>query len=319
MTGKASAPGAATVINAIATLNGCAFGIDLRTYAEVELIEESEWGVEGEIREGGDATLIETCVEKVLERSEYDGGARVVTESDIPMASGLKSSSAAANASVLAAMDALSRDSGTAVDYRDGEVGERENDVDGAADGKYSTSEGGAVPRETVRGEAVRIGVEAARDVGVTITGAFDDATASMYGGVCCTDNSEDELLRREEYGNEVAVYVPDATAKSADTDVERSRKVGSPVDRAFELALEGEYGDAMSINGFAYCAALGFDPSPAVEVMDICEGAGLSGTGPSYSAVGDGDEIEHVVELWEELEGKVFHLQTDNVGASYE
>jgi len=40
----------------------------------------------------------------------------------------------------------------------------------------------------------------AARDVGVTATGAFDDASASMLGGVTITDdNDDDELLSREE------------------------------------------------------------------------------------------------------------------------
>jgi hypothetical protein len=38
--------------------------------------------------------------------------------------------------------------------------------------------------------DAARLGVRAAREVGVTVTGAFDDASASMLGGVTVTDNA---------------------------------------------------------------------------------------------------------------------------------
>ncbi|XGI82932.1 shikimate kinase [Halorutilales archaeon Cl-col2-1] len=278
--GEAEAPGAATVINAIATLKGSAFAVDLYTSAEV--VVGGDGGVTGEIEDKPDAdtSLIERCAELVLERFDVDDGAHVTTSSDVPMASGLKSSSAAANATVLATLDAIGESEG--FDRR----------------------------------EATRIGVEAARDAGVTITGAIDDAAASMLGGVVLTDNSEDEIIRREEANWDVAVYVPDETAKSADTDVERSRLVGSVVDRAFEVARDGEYADAMTINGLAYSAALGFDPSVAVDALEHVDGAGLSGTGPSYAAIGDRQDIKEVVKEWEKHPGTVLEVETDNDGA---
>lgn len=278
MKGEASAPGAATVVNAIATLDGCAFAVDLRTEATVELDEEDS-SVEGETDVDVDTTLIERCVEKTLDMFEVSAGGTVRTETEIPPESGLKSSSAAANAVVLATLDALGETD--AVDPL----------------------------------EAALVGVEAARDVGVTITGALDDAAASMLGGVVLTDNSKDNLLQKEEFNEEVVVYVPDERAASAETDVERSKLVAPVVKRAFEMALDGDYADAMTTNGLAYCAALGRDPSPAVDALAHAEGAGLSGTGPSYVAIGS--QVSEVTKYWEQLEGKILTPETDNEGAS--
>ena len=50
--GHACASGAGTIINAIATWKGAAFGIDLKTFATVEL-SESDIGISGYIE--GDA------------------------------------------------------------------------------------------------------------------------------------------------------------------------------------------------------------------------------------------------------------------------
>lgn len=280
MRGEASAPGAATIINAIATLKGSAFAVDLRTRATVEL-EKGASGVEGETDVDVDTTLIETCVRKTAERLGVEAGGTVRTETDIPPESGLKSSSAAANATVLATLGAL--------------------DAEDALEPL----------------EATLVGVESARDAGVTITGALDDAAASMLGGVVLTDNSTDELLRHDEFDTHVAVYVPEERAASASTDVERSRLVAPVVERAFEMAFEGDYADAMTTNGLAYCAALRRDASPAVDALAHAEGAGLSGTGPSFAAIGDRGQVSEVAKEWKELEGKVLELKTDSQGAT--
>jgi len=280
MKGEASAPGAATVVNAIATLKGSAFAVDLRTHATVEL-DESAAGVDGTTDVDVDTTLIETCVEKTAARFGIEAGGTVETTTEIPPESGLKSSSAAANATVLATLDAL---------------------------GETDTLE----PLETAL-----VGVEAARDAGVTITGALDDATASALGGVVLTDNSSDELLHREPFDRSVAVYVPDERAPSASTDVGRSKLVAPVVERAFDMARDGDYADGMTTNGFAYCAALRRDASPAVDALAHAEGAGLSGTGPSFAAIGDTEDIQEVAKDWKKLDGKVLRPETDNRGAS--
>gem|GEM_PF-3182569 len=61
----ASAQGAGTVINAIATLKGSAFGINLKTYSEVEIVDK---GIKCEIADNptADTSLIAECARLML-------------------------------------------------------------------------------------------------------------------------------------------------------------------------------------------------------------------------------------------------------------
>lgn len=278
MQGRASAPAAGTVLNALATGIGSAFAIDADTTATVELTEVS--GVTGSIADApaGDTTLIERCVEMVVDRFGDEQGGTVRTESDVPLAAGLKSSSAAANATVLATLDAL--------------------------DVAYD------------RDDAARIGVTAAREAGVTVTGAFDDASASMLGGITLTDNADDRLLLRDERDWTVLVWTPPERALTADADVQRCEQI-APMARLVEaLVLDGQYTQAMTVNGLAYCAALEFPTEPLVEAMAHADGVSLSGTGPSYTAVGDPDGLERVREHWDRREGHTWMTTTRTDGA---
>jgi len=303
MKGVASAPGAGTVLNALATHRGAAFGIDVDTTATVDL-DPSVESVTGEISTApdGDTRLIERCVELVGERFGDGEGGTVHTDSEVPMAAGLKSSSAAANAAILAALDAL----GVSVVDPTGERelgGDTESTPDREADAVTYL-------------DACRLGVEAARDVGVTITGAFDDAAASMIGGVVVTDNDTDELLARETREWDVLVWTPPERAYSADADVDRCGNIAEMAELVEELALEGRYGKAMTVNGLAYSAALDFATDPAVEAMPHAEGVSLSGTGPSVVAVGDGESLAAVREQWAARDGSLLETTTQTEGA---
>ncbi|MFA9416574.1 shikimate kinase [Natrinema sp. HArc-T2] len=286
MDGRAVAPAAGTVLNALATGTGSAFAIDLETTATVDLTDDGE--IVGEIagQPDADTGLIECCAELTIAEyadaaglDESDVGARVRTESEVPMAAGLKSSSAAANATVLATLDAL--------------------EVADAVD----------------RIEACRLGVRAARDAGVTATGAFDDASASMLGGVTVTDNTSDALLAREEVDWHALVYTPPEQAYSADADVSACKRIAPMAELVEELALDGRYGEAMTVNGFAFSAALEFSTGPMIDAMPDVDGVSLSGTGPSYVAVGDRDSLEAVRERWDDRDGTTRLLQTRTDG----
>lgn len=280
MEATARAPAAGTVLNALATGTGSAFALDKYTTATVTLTDEST--VTGTIDGApeADTRLIERCVTLVTERYGSGEGGTVFTESDVPMASGLKSSSAAANATVLATLGAL---------------------------GKTD---------ELSREDAARLGVEAARNVGVTVTGAFDDASASMLGGITVTDNTNDELLAREERDWAVLVWTPPERAYSADADVDACSQVAPMAEFVAELALSGAFERAMTVNGLAFCAALGFDPKPMVEVMADVDGVSLSGTGPSFTAVGEVETLEAVRERWDRRDGTTMLTHTQTTGA---
>jgi shikimate kinase len=280
MRGRAVALGAGTVLNALSTGVGSAFAIDIETTATVEL--DGSGGVTGTIAEADDADtrLIERCVELGIE-AYGDGtasGGTVETESDVPMAAGLKSSSAAANAAVLATADAV-----------------------------------GADPDPL---SACRLGVRAARETGVTVTGAFDDASASMLGGVTVTDNAEDDLLAHDEVAWDALVWTPDERAYSADADAERCANVAPMAELVEDLAVEGRYAAAMTVNGLAFSAALGFSADPAVEAMPHAAGVSLSGTGPSVVAVGTRDGLDRVADRWSERSGRTWRTTTRTDGA---
>ena len=277
MIGCGRAGGAATILNAVANWKGSAFGIGLMTYAQVEL--DHTGTIRGDVP-GLDTRLIETCVAMVLERLGYSYGAVVRTKSDIPVASGLKSSSTAANATVLATLDAL------------------QEEMDPI--------------------EAAKIGVAAARKAGVTITGALDDALASMLGGVVVTDNREMMLMKREEFDTPVVILSPDRKLFSGETSVSRSRLISPVADVVYDLAMRGDYGRAMTINGLAYCAALGLSAEPMLLALQAgARGASLSGTGPSYAAIIDESKVEELEATWKPLGGKVIRTYSNNKGAS--
>ena len=285
--GRATAPAAGTVVNALATGVGSAFAIDREVRARVTL--DDSGAVEGTVgrvpnaesdtADDVDASLVERCVERALERfGDGPTGGTVHTESEVPVAVGLKSSSAAANAAVLATCDAL-----------------------------------GVDPDPL---SACRVGVEAARDVGVTVTGAFDDASASMLGGVTVTDNAEDELLASGAVDWHVLVHVPPARTYSADVDAERCRRVAPLADLAADLALDGRYALAMTVNGFAFAPALGAPTDPLLAALPAAEGVSLLGTGPAVTAVGDADTVAALRPALEDLTGTVWTTTARETGA---
>ncbi len=275
-TGYAFAFGAGTIINAIAIWKGAAFGIELKTEAEVVLTESKK--IQGYMEEGGDTILIERAVELTLKHFGSTSGAKVATKSEIPIASGLKSSSAAANASVLATCDAL---------------GEKLEPI-----------------------EAVKIGVQAALDAKVTITGAFDDACASMLGGFVITDNKKMELMSRVERDSQVLVLAPEKKVFSSATNVARSRLIGRWVEMAYKEALAGNYEKAMTLNGLLYCAALGFSTEPMMAALEVgIEGVSLSGTGPAYTALGSPELLDRLEPVWRRMGGKVIRTKVNNTG----
>jgi shikimate kinase len=275
--GFATVMGAATILNAVATWKGSAFGIGLKTTAEVELDHSAR--VRGDIP-GIDANLVVRCVELVLEKFGIEHGGVVRTRSEIPVASGLKSSSAAANAAVLATLDAIGDEMGLI--------------------------------------ESAKIGVAAAREAGVTITGALDDALASMLGGVVVTDNREMKLLKRDELESDVLLLVPERKLFSKDTDIRRSRLIAPLAELAFDLAMRGDYGRAMTLNGFLYCGALGIPAEPLIVALENgAWGTSLSGTGPSYAALIDADKMETLESAWNNFGGRVIKTKVNNNPAS--
>ncbi|MGQ9542522.1 MAG: shikimate kinase [Candidatus Bathyarchaeia archaeon] len=271
---EAIAYGAVTIVNAIPAGRGAALSIDLWTKARVELIDKPGiYDVHIKPEPMEDKKLSEKAVEKTLKYLHLDSkyGAKVITESTIPIARGLKSSSAASNAIVTA----------TAA----------------AAGVKISKT------------RIVELGVEAALEAGVTITGAFDDACASFYGGIVLTDNIRRRIVKRMKVREKTVVllHIPPQKRYTKDVDLLRMRAIAQVSEEAFEEANKGNIWTAMTINGLACAAALGQDPSIIIDALKAgALAAGISGTGPALSVLVKDDRVNDVMKILERIDGKV-------------
>jgi shikimate kinase len=283
MTAKAEAiaHGAATIVNAIALGKGAAFGVDLWTKAEVGLTDEPNV-IKGEITSdpAESHVLIERTVARVLQHFNVEKrfGAKVKTLSNIPIARGLKSSSVAANAVALATVAALGKT------------------LDDLA--------------------VVKLGVDAAFDAKVTVTGAFDDACASYFGGAVVTDNLKRKLLKRVTLPDDLAVlfHVPSRKAYTGDSDVNRLRIVKPLVKIAYNETLEGNFWPALSLNGIIYSSALSFDASVALDALAAgALAAGLCGKGPAVTAVVPSNNIDSVKTALHRHEGEVLQANLNH------
>jgi len=272
------AHGAATIINAIALGKGAAFGVDLWTKAEVKLTNEPHVFIAEITSDPNENTaLIEKTVMRVLKRFNLDNsfGAKIKTWSNIPVAKGLKSSSVAANATAIAATVAL----GKSID-----------DL-----------------------EIVKLGVDAAFDAKVTVTGAFDDACASYFGGIVITDNLKREIVKQLPFLEDLAVlfHVPPEKVYTADSNVSRLQTVKPLVEVAYREALEGNVWEALTLNGMIYSVALGYETSIAIDALASgAIAAGLCGKGPAITAVTPEDNIDAVKAALQKHGGQILQAR---------
>jgi shikimate kinase len=268
-------------VNAIATGRGAAVGVDLQTQASVEITTDAgvidSWIPSAPLER---TVLIEKTVHRVLQNFNLDGqlGANVTVRSNIPIGRGLKSSSAAGNAIALATVAALNKD------------------LDDLA--------------------VIGLGIDAAIEADVTVTGAFDDACASYLGGAVLTDNVKRKIIKRFEPREDLRVllFVPPTKAYTRSSNVSRMRDAAPLVRRTFKKALQGAYWTALSVNGLIYSSALGYDPSIAIDALKAgALAAGLSGTCPAVTAVVADDNVDVVKTTWAKYEGQTIQTQINH------
>lgn len=280
-------PGSATIINAIATGFGSAFGIGLDIVCNAKTQSHS---ITCSNDVGADTSLMELCVSNVFDYYGVDAdefGLDIKTTSELPMASGLSSSSALSNAVT-------------------------------AISSKIISEEFNLEPLSDF--DIINLAIESSLKAKVTITGAFDDATASYFGGVTVTDNGARKILIKEPMEElPVLVYMPNFISKSGSSDVNKMKLMAPLVETAFEIAKNRDYFKALNLNGLIYAAALGFDSSIAIDALNAgALASGLSGTGSSFVAICEEDKIDDIKEAWSLLDGRVIETFSDNEGCSF-
>lgn len=241
---------AVTIVNAFATGKGAAVGIDLKTEVEIDIIEK---GLKGDIQVRGksyhDYSLIKAVKETISNHFNLNFGLEFSIRSEIPVGKGLKGSSAVSNVVTESIVKTLD------LSLDDMEV--------------------------------IDLAVKASKKAGVTITGAFDDACASYFGGLCFTDNINNKLIKREKIGkNKVVLLIPEKTVLTKDLEGSDFGVLRSPIQRIFSLGLDGDWGTASFLNGIVYSSFLGYDQTSMIEALDEESVVGLCGKGPALFAI---------------------------------
>jgi shikimate kinase len=281
MKSKALTYGAISIINAIPIGKGSALSIDLKTIAEIEIFEDPEERIFVEIIDNPNenTSLAKEVVKEFLNKAEIrKHSVKVKTFSNIPIGVGLKSSSAASNAIALACSSAL---------------GLKLKDL-----------------------EVVDIGVNASIKSGVSITGAFDDACASYFGGIVITDNYKREIIKMDKIYEKlkIVLYIPNKKFYTSQIDRKRIKAISKIVHEAYEIALSNKYWEALTINGLACASALGFDTKPIIDALESgALASGLSGTGPAISAICEEENVNKIISVWNKLPGKVIVCNINN------
>lgn len=156
-------------------------------------------------------------------------------------------------------------------------------------------------------------GVEASIATKVSITGAYDDACACYFGGTVVTDNYKRKIIKIEKTPTNLlaVVFVPKSRKRG---NVKNLKNIKEIFEKAWDFAKDGDYWNAMILNGLATSTILNSDPKI---ISDLIEGgalgASVSGNGPAIAAIVKKDMVSGVEKVFSGLEGKTFISEINN------
>ena len=275
---RAIVHGAVSIVNAIATGKGSALGISLKVTAEAEL--QTGHGLRF-ISGSNEDRLVQNIIQKTMPNEIIQGNMiSIKVDSEIPIGYGLKSSSAVSNAVALACSQLA-----------------REAEIDDNA----------------ILDAAARSSLEAK----VSLTGAYDDATACYFGGFTVTDNYSRRLIRKDRAPENLyaIIMLPSNPLRG---QIHKLRHLSDLFIDAFMLAESGQYWKAMKLNGILASSALSSSYAPMLEAIEHgALSASISGNGPSVAAIGYEDRIEQISEALSQFEGRIMVSKVNNEKAN--
>jgi shikimate kinase len=270
--------GAISIVNAVATGKGSALGISLKVTAEVEL--DKGRGVRFLTGKDSDR-LVNNIIRNTIPKDMIETNLITIkVSSEIPIGYGLKSSSAVSNAVALACSRLA-----------------KQNDIN-----DY---------------EILEAAVRSSLDAKVSLTGAYDDATACYFGGFTVTDNYSRRLIRSEKAPENLTavIFLPRNRTRG---DVRKLSNLSDIFMDAFRLAEAGQYWKAMKLNGVLASAALSSRYAPVMAALDNgALAAGISGNGPSIAVLAYEDEIEQIRWALSKFEGRIMVSKVNNQKAN--
>jgi shikimate kinase len=272
---KATIHGAVSIVNAIATGKGSTLGIAAKVEA---IIKSSDGrGIQIEVDNHNlSSRLINKVVEYTVPKKDLEKNKiEIYLNSEIPTGYGLKSSSAISSV-VSLACNKMFRSK-----FSDNQV---------------------LIP-----------GVEASIASKVSITGAYDDACACYFGGTIVTDNYRRRIIKMQKTPTNLlaVVFVPKSRKRGNVKNLKNLREV---FEKAWNFAKDGDYWNAMILNGLATSSILNSDPKIISNLIESgALGASVSGNGPAIAAITKKDKVSNVKKVFSELEGKTFVSEINN------
>jgi shikimate kinase len=275
---KAIMHGAISIVNAVATGKGSALGISLKVVAEVEL--EKGHGVRFLTGKDSDR-LVNNIIRNTIPKEVIETNQITINiDSEIPIGYGLKSSSAVSNAVALACSRLAKQD-----------------DID-----DY---------------EILETAARSSLDAKVSLTGAYDDATACYFGGFTVTDNYSRRLIRSEKAPENLSaiIFLPRNSTRG---DVRKLSNLSDIFMDAFRLAEAGQYWKAMKLNGVLASAALSSRYTPVMAALENgALAASISGNGPSIAALAYQHKIDQIQWALSKFEGRIIVSKVNNQKAN--
>ena len=136
------------------------------------------------------------------------------------------------------------------------------------------------------------LSVRASKLARVTVTGAFDDASASLLGGLVVTDNTTNTILHRThipKHGNlTVLLLVPNEDLPKTKVDQRLFEPLKNVAKEILRLIVSGHYWEALTLNGIMVSAALNIRGDVATKLVreEGILAAGVTGMGPSIAVI---------------------------------
>lgn len=272
---KATIHGAVSLVNAIATGKGATLGIAAKVEAIVKASEGHGIQIEVDNRNFS-SRLVNKVVEYTVPKKDLEKNKiEISLSSEIPTGYGLKSSSAISSV-VSLACNKMFRSK-----FSDNQV---------------------LIP-----------GVEASIATKVSITGAYDDACACYFGGTVVTDNYNRRIIKIQKTPTNIlaVVFVPKSRKRG---NIKNLRNLEELFEKAWNLAKDGDYWNAMVLNGLATSSILNSDPKIISNLIENgALGASVSGNGPAIAAIVKKDKVSNIKKVFADREGRTFVSEINN------
>jgi shikimate kinase len=272
----------ATMHGAVSIVNAIATGRGSSLGISLKVVAEIEiekgQGLRIQGKKGNN--LVTSVIHNALPRNVLaDNFLSISIESEIPSGYGLKSSSAVSNALALACNKIINEDIN---DYT-----------------------------------VLDIAVRSSLDAKVTITGAYDDASACYFGGIVLTNNRTNKLLRRERAPDDVyaIIFLPKNPSRG---NVHKLAALSDLFSEALNLAERREYWKAMKLNGVLTSVILGTNYQTVLTAFEKgALAASTSGNGPSVAALAYKEEVESIRSVFSKSSYDILVSKLNNQKAS--